>query len=98
MSIGQSVKLFRVHAKMKQKELAQKLGIKDSYLSLIENEKKEPSLSLLKKIAGTLDVPIAMFFWENSELSIVNPIERLKNIIMQLDKEIKPHREKPQPN
>lgn len=98
MSVGKSIKLFRVHANMKQKELAQKLEIRDSYLSQLENEKKEPSLSLLKKIAGALDVPIAMFFWENNEQNIENPVERLKSLIMQLDKEIKPYREKPQTN
>lgn len=83
---------------MKQKELAQKLGIRESYLSLLENEKKEPSLSLLKKIAGVLDIPIAMFFWENNEKTIENPVEKLKTIIVQLDKEIKSNREKPQTN
>jgi transcriptional regulator with XRE-family HTH domain len=83
---------------MKQKELAHKLEINESYLSLLESEKKEPSLSLLRKIAGALDVPIAMFFWENNEQNSENPLERLKSIIMQLDKEIKPHREKSQSN
>jgi XRE family transcriptional regulator, regulator of sulfur utilization len=98
MSVGKSIKLFRVHANMKQKELAHKLEINESYLSLLESEKKEPSLSLLRKIAGALDVPIAMFFWENNEQNSENPLERLKSIIMQLDKEIKPHREKCQSN
>lgn len=98
MSVGKSIKLFRVHANIKQKELAHKLGIKESYLSQLENEKKEPSLSLLKKIAGALDVPIAMFFWENNEQHIDNPIEQLKSLVMRLNKEIKPHREKPQEN
>lgn len=90
MSVGKNIKLFRINANLKQKELAKKVGIKDSYLSSIENEKKEPSLSLLKKISEVLDVPISMFFWENMEKDgIETPIGRLKKLLFQLDSELK---------
>jgi len=93
MSVGKNIKLFRINANLKQKELAKELGIKDSYLSLLENEKKEPSLSLLKKISEVLNVPIAMFFWENMEKQEVeSPIGMLKRLLFQLDSELKhPH-------
>ncbi|MEW6003288.1 MAG: helix-turn-helix transcriptional regulator [Nitrospirota bacterium] len=93
MSVGKNIKLFRINANLKQKELAKKLEIKDSYLSLIENEKKEPSLSLLKKISEVLNVPIGMFFWENMEKTeTTTPIGRLKRLLFELDAEMKrPH-------
>lgn len=90
MAVGKNIKLFRINANLKQKELAAKLEIKDSYLSLIENEKKEPSLSLLKKIAEVLNVPMAMFFWENMEKQEAEtPIGMLKKLLFQLDSELK---------
>lgn len=93
MSVGKNIKLFRINANLKQKELAKELGIRDSYLSIIENEKKEPSLSLLKKISEVLNVPIAMFFWENMEKNeAITPIGRLKRLLFELDAEMKrPH-------
>lgn len=93
MAVGKNIKLFRINANLKQKELAAKLDIEVSYLSLIENEKKEPSLSLLKKISKVLNVPMAMFFWENMEKNEdTTPIGRLKRLLFELDAEMKrPH-------
>lgn len=93
MAVGKNIKLFRINADLKQKELAAKLDIEVSYLSLIENEKKEPSLSLLKKISKVLNVPMAMFFWENMEKNeATTPMGRLKRLLFELDAEMKrPH-------
>lgn len=90
MSVGKNIKLFRINSNLKQKELAEKLDIEVSYLSSIENDKKEPSLSLLKKISKELDVPIAMFFWEETDKT---PLGTLKKLLFELDAEIKrrPH-------
>ncbi len=55
MAVGKNIKLFRTVVGLKQKELAQMVEIQESYLSSIENDKKEPSLSLLKKISKALD-------------------------------------------
>ena len=51
MTVGKNIKLFRINAGLKQKDLANTIGVKDSYLSTIESGKKEPSLTLLKKIS-----------------------------------------------
>lgn len=66
MSVGKNIKLFRINAGLKQKELSEKLGKKAQYINAIENGRKEPSLSLLKEIANALNVPISVFFWEDS--------------------------------
>lgn len=95
MAVGKNIKLFRINANLKQKELAEKVGIRVSYLSSIENEKKEPSLSLLKKISEKLNVPMGMFFWENmEEHGNEKPLDLLKKLLFRLDSEVKRSYEK----
>ena len=74
---------------LKQKELAHRIDVKESYLSSIENDKKEPSLSLLKRISKELDIPMSMLFWENTDTSQDDSNEnRLKKILLELTREI----------
>ena len=68
-NIGQSIRVLRIAAGMKQKELAAAVGIQPNSLSLIESGKREPSLSLLRSIANALDVPISLLFWETNDYS-----------------------------
>lgn len=62
MSLGTAIKTARVRRNIKQKVLAVKMGVSKSYLSLIENDKREPSLSFLKKLADELAIPLSMLF------------------------------------
>lgn len=63
MKIGQTLKLLRIAAKLKQAALANTLGVTANYLSLVENDHREPSLSFLKKVAEVLDVPLGYLLW-----------------------------------
>ncbi len=49
--IGEALRLIRVFHNVKQRDLAQALKISPSYLSEIENGKKEPSLEILERYA-----------------------------------------------
>ncbi len=65
--------------------MAEKVGIKVQYLSAIENEKKEPSLSLLRKISESLNIPISMFFWEQTEnIEDKDSVGKLKKLLIEL--------------
>jgi transcriptional regulator with XRE-family HTH domain len=91
MTVGKNIKLFRINAGLKQKDLAAEIGVKESYLSTIESGKKEPSLNLLKKIASALGIPLSMFFWEEIDNLDQNTSEaKLKRLLLQLTAEIKP--------
>ena len=46
---GRSIKLFRLFANLKQKDLALKLGVTQNYLSSVEHGKREPNLRFLRK-------------------------------------------------
>jgi transcriptional regulator with XRE-family HTH domain len=90
MTVGKNIKLFRINAGLKQKDLANTIGVKDSYLSTIESGKKEPSLTLLKKISSALGIPLSIFFWEETENQDQNTSEaKLKKLLLQLTAEIK---------
>ena len=49
---------------LKQKDLAEKVSIRPHYLSLLEAGKREPSLTVLRKIARELDIPVSLLLWE----------------------------------
>ena len=62
MKIGTIIKNIRKSKRIKQKDLASKLGISNSYLSSIENDKREPSMELTKALANYLEIPLGHFF------------------------------------
>lgn len=65
MKIGKTLKLIRILKGMKQKELADKLHVSPNYLSSVENDKREPSLSFIKLASKELDVPVSFLFLDN---------------------------------
>ena len=63
MNIGTTLKLLRVASDLRQTSLARDLNVTANYLSLIENGKKEPSLTFLKKFSQRFDLPLGYFLW-----------------------------------
>ncbi|HUA31971.1 MAG TPA: helix-turn-helix transcriptional regulator [Candidatus Binataceae bacterium] len=55
-SLGSVIKQRREAFALTQRELAQKLGVKASHIAYLENGRRRPSLSLLARIADTLDL------------------------------------------
>ena len=49
--LGEAWKQARKNAGLSQEAMAARLGISDSYLSLIENNRRQPQISHLKRIA-----------------------------------------------
>jgi transcriptional regulator with XRE-family HTH domain len=43
-------------------ELASRMNISASYLSLVEGDKREPSIPLLRRLAGELGAPAVLLF------------------------------------
>lgn len=62
--IGHVVKILRTASGLRQKDLAERVGIKPHYLSLVESGKREPSLNVVRLIAKALNVPVSYLFWE----------------------------------
>ena len=66
--IGKNIKLYRRFSKLTQVQLAEKAEISISYLSKIEADScdKSMSISMLNQIANALDVEITDFFKEEN--------------------------------
>ncbi len=56
MKIGYILKLLRVKLSLSQSEMAAKLRISQNYLSLIESDKREPSLEKVAQFAEKLGI------------------------------------------
>ena len=57
MKYGKAIRICRAARGLSQKDLATKVGIDSSHVSLIESEKRSPSLETIEKIAESLKVP-----------------------------------------
>ena len=66
MNIGKGIKFVRVAAGLRQGEMAKSLEISQNYLSLLENNKAEPSIGLVKRISELFGVPASYILWEES--------------------------------
>lgn len=62
MKFGQNFKRIRKRMNMTQEELATKMEISQSYLSDIENGRKNPSIKTVKKLADGLGVSVNELF------------------------------------
>jgi len=63
MNIGQSIKAFRVRSGLRQNAYAGKIGITQTYLSQIENNKRKVSTECLERIAKYHGIPIQIMLW-----------------------------------
>lgn len=63
MNMGQAIKMCRTRRSLSQAELARLAGCSVSYLSMMESNQRDPSLSTLKGIAAALRVPTEILFF-----------------------------------
>lgn len=61
-SFGQAVRELRVVSGLTQEELADRAGLDRSYIGGVERGDRNPSLSVIEKIAEGLDVTLAELF------------------------------------
>jgi transcriptional regulator with XRE-family HTH domain len=57
MTVGEAIRTIRLAKRIRQQELARRVGCKQGYISQIERNSREPSLQLFRDIANALGVP-----------------------------------------
>lgn len=67
MNIGHAIRLCRTQRKVPQTDVAQRANCSVSYLSMLEENKRDPTLSTLTKIASASHAPIGVLFAFASE-------------------------------
>jgi transcriptional regulator with XRE-family HTH domain len=63
--LAEKLKAFRLANRMTLKQLANKAGCTDAYLSQLERGHANPSIMILKKIASALQMKVVDFFLES---------------------------------
>jgi transcriptional regulator with XRE-family HTH domain len=53
-TLGQNIVKARIDKRMKQQDLWQKAGLSQRYLSAVENDKVDPRVSVVRRIARAL--------------------------------------------
>jgi transcriptional regulator with XRE-family HTH domain len=76
MNLGNTIQDIRKHKGYTQGKFALECGITQTYLSQIENNQKEPNLSVLKTIADKLLVPLPILFFLSITEEDVQPGKR----------------------
>ena len=62
MNVGQAIRLCRIRRGASQSVIANRANCSVSYLSMLENNKRDPTLSTVTKIAEALRVPVGLLF------------------------------------
>jgi transcriptional regulator with XRE-family HTH domain len=87
MNLGDAIRLVRTARRITQSSLGKQIGVSNNFISLIEANKKMPSLDVLQRIAEALEVPSGLFLlWTestNPKIS-VDKIQRLRELMLDL--------------
>ena len=76
MNLGNTIKSLRKQKGQTQTEFASLCGITQTYLSQIENDSKDPTLSTLKKISDNLGTPLPIIFFLSLSQNDIDPSKR----------------------
>jgi len=92
MNIGEAIKFCRSRRKLTQAELAKRSDVSVSYLSMLEKDKRDPSLKTIEKIAGGLGIPASLLVLIAVDPRELEPIdqavaEKISHIAMNLLRE-----------
>lgn len=65
--IGERLRRLRVRNQLSQRKLAQQSGVANATISLIENNKLNPTVSMLKKVLDGIPVRMSEFFSDQAD-------------------------------
>ena len=78
-NLGQVISSLRKKRNLSQGSLANQIGISQTYMSMIERDKKEPSITVVKQIGESLEVPYQLLFFltlDEKDLSTTNEFKQ----------------------
>jgi len=77
MTLGQRIKQLRLDKELNQPELAQAIGIEQSYLSKLENDKAFPSDEMFEKLLQIFSITVEGFIAGFNQSTINNQLMKL---------------------
>jgi|SRR6516164_9122149 transcriptional regulator with XRE-family HTH domain len=66
--LGKTIKRLRTERGLSQRELAEAADVTPSFLSLVENGEREPSLATVRNIAAALEISPEIIIWDAVEV------------------------------
>jgi|SRR5476649_1968993 transcriptional regulator with XRE-family HTH domain len=69
MNVGKALRIVRAAKTLSQKQLANKVGLDASYISMIETGKRVPSMEVVETIAKGLRIPLYLLVLLGSSAS-----------------------------
>lgn len=75
MNVGRAIRLCRIKRGASQGVVARQASCSVSYLSMLENNKRDPTLATLTKVAQALQIPVGLLFFLASEQDDLGPID-----------------------
>lgn len=76
MNVGQAIRLCRTQGGASQSAVAGRANCSVSYLSMLENNKRDPTLSMVTRIAEALRVPVGLLFVLAADQSELGDIDK----------------------
>jgi len=84
VTIGKTIRMLRVSRDMSQGGLARALDVNPSYLSLVEHDKRKPSLAFLRSVSRHFKVPVGfLLLWDGDEARMSAKQKKLLHDIRQ---------------
>ena len=76
--IGEKIRSIRKKIGLTINEVASEIGVTSGYISQIERDLIEPSLTVLRKLSKVLETPIPLFFAGeySADVIVIEPKER----------------------
>jgi len=87
MTLGNAIKLIRTARNVKQRDLASALNVSPNYLSMLEANRRVPSVTFLRKIASKLQVPAGLFLlWAEGDSSNLSKkqIDQVRELLIRI--------------
>ena len=76
MAIGKILKHLRTATNTSQAKLARELGVTPGYLSLVESDKRQPSLPFLESAANYFRIPAGFLLLQDVNVDKLKPAQR----------------------
>jgi len=74
--VGMTIRMLRTAKGISQGDIARKLGVNASYLSLVEHDRREPSVGFLRKLADFFEIPVGFLLLGDAGNSVTDPVQR----------------------
>ena len=76
MNLGNAIRFFRTQRGMTREVLADKANLSTSYISLLEQNKRDPAFSTIENIANQIGVPTSILLFLASDPAELSSLDQ----------------------